>query len=122
MKNHTEMRIFMGNYSLAEKLAAYIDENIDKDLTLDKIAEEFHYSKFYIARIFQGSTGCTVYKYIQRQRLKEAARKLIETDKAIVEIAYEAHYNSQQAFTLAFRRLYLRTPQEYRREGVRMAA
>ena len=56
------------------------------------------------------------YKYIQGRRLTLAARELVETKKPITEIAYEAHYNSQQAFTLAFHQLYLCTPQTYRKE------
>lgn len=112
----------MSDRTVSEKIISYIKENMEEDLTLDKIAGKFHYSKFYIERIFRESTGWTVYKYIQNQRLSEAARKLKETDKAIVEIAYEAHYNSQQAFTLAFRRRYLCTPQEYRKKEVRMTA
>ena len=47
-----------------------------------------------------------------------AAKKLVETDEPIVDIAYEAHYNSQQAFTLAFGRLYQCSPQVYRKNGV----
>ena len=47
-----------------------------------------------------------------------AAQKLVETEQPIVEIAYEAHYDSQQAFTLAFRQLYECTPNIYRKNGV----
>lgn len=47
-----------------------------------------------------------------------AAQKLVETEKPIIEIAYEAQYASQQAFTLAFHQLYLETPQIYRKNGV----
>ena len=87
-------------------------------MSLDRIAKELNYSKFYIARIFAKETGCTIYKYIQGRRLTLAARKLVETKEPIIEIAYEAHYNSQQAFTLAFHQLYLCTPQTYRKNGV----
>lgn len=47
-----------------------------------------------------------------------AAEKLVYTDQPIIEIAYEARYSSQQAFTLAFGRLYQCTPQGYRSRGV----
>lgn len=99
----------------AEEIATYIEENLDKDLTLEEIAQEFHYSKSYIARIFSKEEGCTIYQYIKKQRLNKAAQKLAETDEAIIDIAYEAHYGSQQAFTLAFRQVYFVAPQVYRR-------
>jgi len=84
---------------------------------LEKIAKELNYSRFYIARAFAENTGCTIYKYIQGRRLTEAAEKLVYTDIPIVEIACEASYSSQQAFTLAFHKLYGCTPQEYRIKG-----
>ncbi|MDE7028845.1 MAG: AraC family transcriptional regulator [Lachnospiraceae bacterium] len=97
---------------------SYIEEHIEEALSLDTIAAALNYSKFYLARTFAEETGCTIYKYIQGRRLTRAAEKLVKTQQPIVEIAYEAQYNSQQAFTLAFGRLYQVTPQAYRRKGV----
>ena len=96
----------MNNHTVVKKVVDYIETHMDEDLPLDKIADALNYSKFYIARIFTEETKCTVYKYIQGRRLTLAAGKLVETEQPIVEIAYEAHYNSQQAFTLAFKQVY----------------
>ena len=108
----------MKDKSITKRILSYIEDNLEKELSLDKIAQEFNYSKFYIARTFKDNTGITLYKYIQGRRLDEAARKLTETKRPIVEIAFEAGYASQQAFTQAFRLVYIYTPQEYRRAGV----
>lgn len=109
---------YMGDITLTQKILSFIEDNLDKKLSLERIAKEFSYSKYYIAREFKANTGMTVYKYIQGRRLDESARKLAETCRPIVEIALEAGYGSQQAFTQAFRRIYACTPQEYRRIGV----
>ena len=108
----------MNNNTVVKKVVDYIETHIDKDLSLDKIANALNYSKFYIARIFTEETKCTVYKYIQGRRLTMAAQKLVETEQPIVEIAYEAHYDSQQAFTSAFKQFYGCTPKIYRKNGV----
>lgn len=108
----------MSDDHVIKKLVSYIDEHLEENLSLDRIAEVLNYSKFYIARTFAEETGCTIYKYIQRRRLTLAAEKLVNTSEPIIEIAYEAQYNSQQAFTLAFGRLYQCTPQVYRKKGV----
>ncbi|MDE5907172.1 MAG: AraC family transcriptional regulator [Lachnospiraceae bacterium] len=104
--------------NIVKKIADYVEAHLAEDLSLDKIAEELHYSKFYMARIFAESTGITIYKYVQGRRLTAAARQLVESDRAITDIAYDAHYHSQQAFTLAFRTLYGCPPQNYRKNGV----
>lgn len=108
----------MKNNIVVEKTVAYIEQHLDEDLTLNRIAKELNYSKFYLARTFAEKTNGTIYKYIQGRRLTLAAWKLVETKKPIIEIAYESHYNSQQAFTLAFHQLYLCTPKIYRKNGV----
>lgn len=108
----------MSDKTLVEKIIEYIEKNLDADLSLDKISKDLCYSKFYIERVFAKETNRSVYKYIQGRRLTLAAGKLVETDKAVIEIAYEAGYSSQQAFTLAFRKLYFCTPQTYRKNGV----
>lgn len=108
----------MSESSIVKNILDYIEENLQEDLSLDNVAGEFNYSKFYINRLFTKEVGCTIYKYIQTRRLTEAARQLVETELPIVEIAQEAHYNSQQAFTLAFHQVYLQSPQVYRKNGI----
>lgn len=99
-------------------ILSYVEEHLDEDISLDRLSEEFHYSKFYISRAFTQAYGKSFYQYVKERRLTMAAQALVETEKPIIQIAYEAHYNSQQAFTLAFHQVYVSTPQEYRRNGV----
>ena len=101
-----------------DKVIDYIENHLEEDLSLDNISRNLNYSKYYIARSFSETVGITVCEYIRRRRLTLAAQKLVETNKPIIDIAYEARYNSQQAFNLAFRRLYLCTPQTYRKNGI----
>lgn len=108
----------MGNTYLTEKILSYIEDHLEEDLSLKKIADECHYSSSYLARTFKKHTGQTLYKYIQCRRLDEAAKKLAKTTQPVIEIALEAGYGSQQAFTQAFHCTYAYTPQEYRKRGV----
>lgn len=108
----------MEHSKIIETIMNYIETHLDNELSLDKISKDLNYSKFYISRVFSENTGISIYKYIQRRRLTIAAQKLVETNKPIIAIAYEAQYNSQQAFTLAFHQLYVCTPQTYRKNGI----
>lgn len=108
----------MNKSIVVENIVDYIEKHLNEDLSLDKIAKDLNYSKFYIARIFSEKTGDTIHKYVQGRRLTLAAKQLVETKKPIIEIAYDAQYNSQQAFTFAFNQLYLCTPQAYRKKGL----
>lgn len=108
----------MGSDTVVKKVVDYIEGHLDEDLCLDRIARELNYSKFYLARIFSEKTGSTVSKYIRGRRLTLAAQELVGSERPIIEIAYETGYESQQAFTYAFQRLYLCTPQAYRKNGI----
>lgn len=107
----------MDRVSVTERVLSYIEEHLGQELSLEGIAEELHYSKYYVARAFREKTGITLHKYIQGRRLSEAARKLAQTRQPILDIAFDAGYGSQQAFTQAFHQEYRYTPQQYRRVG-----
>ena len=103
---------------IVQKVIAYIETNLEKEIDLDHIAKNIGYSKFHLNRIFTAYTGITIYKYLQNRRLTIAAEKLVKTDKPIIQIAYEAGYDSPQSFTFAFKRVYLYPPKVYRKLGV----
>lgn len=116
-KNRKE-QVLMGDAAITRKIISYIEDHLDKDLTLEKIAAAQNYSKFYMVRVFKEHTGITPYQYIRSRRLEKAAEKLVKTDLPVVEISMEAGYGSQQAFGRVFRCEYGCTPLEYRRAGV----
>lgn len=103
--------------NIVEKAINYIEKNLEKEINLDNISKNIGYSKFYLNRIFTEHTGITIHKYIQNRRLTVAAENLVKSDKPILQIAYEAGYNSQQSFSLAFKQLYLYPPKIYRKMG-----
>lgn len=102
---------------IIERTVNFIEEHLSEDLNLNAIAKHTGYSKYHLNRIFSETVGCTIHKYIQKRRLTEAAKLLVYTDMPIAQVSLEANYESQQAFTLAFRQLYLKTPQLYREKG-----
>lgn len=107
----------MSEKTVTKQVLSYIENHLDQELTLEKIEKELNYSKYYLARQFKRNMGVTLHKYIQSRRLAEAAEKLAESRKPIIEIAFEAGYGSQQAFTRAFCDEFMCTPQKYRKNG-----
>lgn len=103
---------------IVKKVLHYLETNLEEELDLDRIAKNVGYSKFYLNRIFTECTGITIYKYLQNRRLTVAAEKLVQTNKPIIEIAYEAGYDTQQSFSYAFKQVYLYPPKAYRDIGI----
>lgn len=49
----------MDEITVVEKIVNYIEKHLNEDLSLDKIAKDLNYSKFYIARTFSEKTGAS---------------------------------------------------------------
>mgnify|MGYP001035905704 CR=1 FL=1 len=103
-----------------KKVINYIEQNLEKEINLDNISKNIGYSKFHLNRIFTEYTGVTIHKYLQNRRLTVAAEKLVKTDKSILQIAYEAGYDTQQSFSFAFKQIYFYPPKTYRDIGIFM--
>ena len=56
----------------------------------------------------------TIHDYVGRRQLTEAAKLLVISEKPIIDIAFICGYESQQAFTTAFKSMYKIPPAEYR--------
>ncbi len=106
----------MNGHNLAHIAAviSHIEAHLHERLDLEAIARAAGYSKYHLHRMFTDAVGLTPRVYIQRRRLTEAARLLVFTANPILEIAWLAGYESQQAFTPVFKSMYKQTPLEYR--------
>ncbi|MBR5547544.1 MAG: helix-turn-helix transcriptional regulator [Clostridia bacterium] len=101
-----------------ETVIEYIESHLDSKLELDTIAEAVHYSKYHLHRLFTATTGLTIHDYVQRRQLTEAAKLLVFSEKPVIEIAFICGYESQQAFSSAFKAMYKLPPAEYREKRV----
>lgn len=96
------------------KVMIYIEENLEEELTLEKLAKVSCYSPFHFHRIFQAITGETVHRYVKRLRMQSAAGKLRYTDRPVTEIALNASFETPSAFTKAFKQFMGSSPKSYR--------
>jgi AraC family transcriptional regulator len=92
----------------------YIEKNLTEDINLDRIIGCTSFSKFHFMRVFKSILGYSINEYVRRRKITEAARLLIKTDIRIIDIAFMYAYNSQEAFTRAFKEVYDITPNLYR--------
>lgn len=106
----------MNNLETVISVIEYIENNLGEKISLDSIAKNIHYSKYYLHRIFTREIGITVHNYILRRKLTEAAKELVFTNKTILEISLGAGYESQQAFSFVFKEMYKKSPNKFRED------
>ena len=93
----------------------FIETNLDDDITLAQVANAADISQWHFQRIFKALTNETLKTYIRSRRLANALDKLLDPDKRIIDIAFEAGFESQESFTRAFKKVYEMTPNAFRK-------
>ncbi|NUP06781.1 MAG: AraC family transcriptional regulator [Polyangiaceae bacterium] len=86
--------------------------------TLEGLAQDVGVSRASLARHFTSLVGEPPLTYLTNWRMTLAARALRDTNKAIAEIASEIGYESEFAFSKAFKRVRGVPPTEYRKRDV----
>lgn len=98
------------------KILTYIDDNLNNDLTLEKLSNIVHYSPFHLHRLFRAYTNEPINQYITRKRIEKTASLLIhKKDLSISEIALNYGFNSNSSFTRTFKKTYGVSPSEFRK-------
>jgi len=77
---------------------------LSEDWTADALAREVNLSRSTFAERFTALIGVPPMRYLHDWRMQVATQKLRETRRLIAQIAFEVGYESEAAFTRAFRR------------------
>jgi transcriptional regulator, AraC family len=92
----------------------YINNHLDEELDLQKLAEMSNLSTYHFHRIMKAFLGEPLGAYIMRVRLETAVRLLRYTDLPVEQIAYSVGYEMPSSLSKSFKQFYDITPQEYR--------
>lgn len=107
----------MKQYSPLERALEYIEEHLNDNIGLNEVSKETGYSYYYMTRLFTSVLGESVGRYINRRKLYNASRKLIDTDERVLDIAVDCGFASSEAFSRAFKSEFGSSPAEYRKAG-----
>ena len=96
----------------------YIESNLDRNMRLEELASRYYISPMYFYRIFRAVTNQTLKSYILGRKLSKAAIALKNTDRNVVEIAFQYGFSSHELFTRNFLNMFHITPSRYRKENI----
>ncbi|MHC4430927.1 MAG: AraC family transcriptional regulator [Planctomycetota bacterium] len=92
----------------------HIQRNLDANLSLEELARKSYFSIYHFHRIFKAVVGESLQEHIRRLRLERAASGLKHTDESITNIAFDAGYQTHEAFTRAFKTVFGCSPSDFR--------
>lgn len=102
------------SHPVIDNIKIYIEDNLEFDIEISRIAKLFHYNEQYLGRFFKKETGVSLSNYINSRRLKKAYQLLEDTDDTISAISNRCGFNSISYFNRVFKREYGITPSECR--------
>ncbi len=98
-------------------ILSYIEENYQKQITIEEIAGRCFYSKSYFMRFFKETMGVPFVEYLNNYRLDTAAKRLLSSGENILNIASECGFENLSYFNRRFKKRFGLTPGEYRRKN-----
>lgn len=99
------------------KVVLYIQNNLDKSLSVKNLAAIACLSPYHFHRLFTAYYGETLNDFIRRVRLERAASLICHSNfsnEKITSIAFDAGYETPAAFSKAFRQYFGKAPSEFK--------
>jgi AraC-like DNA-binding protein len=97
------------------------EESIPTEVTrtpgVSQLARQLNVSETGLRELFHRVTGRSPRTYFEERRLERAARTLLETNRAISDVARHAGYDDPYHFSRVFKRVTGRSPRQYRQQA-----
>jgi AraC family transcriptional regulator len=95
----------------------FVEANLREEIAVSDMANAAGYSLYHFCRMFNGLVHHTPYDYLMRRRLSESARELVETDRRIIDVAFDYRFNSPETYSRAFKRMFGTQPSQWKEQG-----
>lgn len=100
------------------KVVTFVIKRVGQsDASIESLASDMCITRGYLNRKLKTITGMTAQQYVQRIRM-EQARLILEsrTEVTVVDLAMQCGFEDSASFTRAFRRVFGKTPSQYRED------
>lgn len=98
-----------------QKAMDFVDQNLEKPLTLKEVASHVHLNPSYFSVLFKEQTKMTFSEYVTRSRLQKAKNLLMGSNMSVTDIAEAVGYNTSKYFIKLFKEYEGQTPSKYRK-------
>lgn len=90
---------------------------LEPDFSLTTLAQRAGQNRSYISRALNEGLGQNFSQFVNAQRVKHASELLTESDRPLLDIAFDSGFGSKASFNRVFRSLAGCTPSQFRTEN-----
>ncbi len=94
---------------LSVRVIRYLNDNIDKDVSLDSLSRQFFVSKYYLCRAFKKRNDISIHGYLTQKRVMYA-KALMEKGESASGAAYRVGFGDYSAFYRAYVKIFGASP------------
>ena len=98
---------------IINQIIDYINRHYTEDVTLDILANRFHFSKYYISHLFKDYVGVSPYDYLIIRRLY-TFNDLVRGKHSIREACFLTGFNNYSNFYRLYKKHFKITPQQFK--------
>lgn len=98
---------------LSDQVTTFIQENLTAPLSVQSVADHFHYSRARLSSLYKDATGNSISDAISDARIQEAKKLLREGGCSIAQISESLGFSSPQYFSYKFAKLTGEPPTHY---------
>ncbi|MCP3026542.1 AraC family transcriptional regulator [Halobacillus sp. A5] len=113
--SHTTSFPSFHNGGPATRVMDALKQSYTEEWTLAQMAEAAGVGKFQFAHLFKEETGISPYSWLQLYRLFRSQHALLHTKRPVLSIALDCGFTSAASYNLLFKKIYQKTPTEFRR-------
>ena len=107
----------MNHYILIWSVCAFVESHVREKILMEEFVRQTGFSLAHVRDVFRNCTGKPRSRYVQERRIANAAQELLDTDRAILDIAVNYGFSGRTVFSRAFRRHTNYTPSQFRAEA-----
>ncbi len=96
-----------------EEVKKYISNNISGDLSLFKVANQFHYNPNYFSRLFKEETGMNFVNYLNLKRIEIAKDMFVNSDTPAYKICETLGFKDYRYFATVFKKYTKTSPNQF---------
>lgn len=116
--SRTENSRELGQNSIAELIAAYLEENVYASVTLGDVCSKFFLGKSQLSKIFKDYSGVSPMEYYLDIKINEAKR-LLNSEVSVTDVSDALGYSSIHNFSRAFKKITGMSPSQYKQKTIK---